>query len=194
MPQESKILVEKYYALWSNIKLSRIAKQPVQIPNGVEITIKDNLILFKGPKGEMEMNVHESVTINKEENIINLEINETNSAMAGTMRSLINNNVIGVSKGYEKKLNLVGVGYKAEIKNKQLHLALGFSHSIIYEYENEIEITAPSPTEIIVKGINKQRVGQISAEIRAFRPPEPYKGKGVKYSDENIIRKEAKKK
>ena len=194
MLRESKILVEKYYALWSNIKLSRIAKQPVQIPNGVEITIKDNLILFKGPKGEMEMNVHESVTINKEENIINLEINETNSAMAGTMRSLINNNVIGVSKGYEKKLNLVGVGYKAEIKNKQLHLALGFSHSIIYEYENEIEITAPSPTEIIVKGINKQRVGQISAEIRAFRPPEPYKGKGVKYSDENIIRKEAKKK
>ena len=194
MLQESKILVEKYYVLWSNIKLSRIAKQPVQIPNGVEITIKDNLILFKGPKGETEMSVHESVTINKEENIINLEINETNSAMAGTMRSLINNNVIGVSKGYEKKLNLVGVGYKAEIKNKQLHLALGFSHPVIYEYESEIEITTPSPTEIIVKGINKQRVGQISAEIRAFRPPEPYKGKGVKYSDENIIRKEAKKK
>jgi large subunit ribosomal protein L6 len=110
------------------------------------------------------------------------------------MRALIYNNVIGVSKGYEKKLNLVGVGYKAEVKNSQLHLALGFSHPVVYEYEKEIEITTPSPTEIVVKGMSKQRVGQISAEIRAFRPPEPYKGKGVKYSDENIIRKEAKKK
>ena len=174
--------------------MSRIAKQPVEIPNGVDVTIKDRLISFKGPKGEMIMDLHESVKINLNDSSITLEINEKNSAMAGTMRSLINNNIIGVSEGYEKKLNLVGVGYKAEVKNKQLHLALGFSHPVIYEYENEIDITTPSPTEIIVKGINKQRVGQISSEIRAFRPPEPYKGKGVKYSDENIIRKEAKKK
>ena len=174
--------------------MSRIAKQPVEIPNGVDVTIKDRLISFKGPKGEMIMDLHESVKINLNDSSITLEINEKNSAMAGTMRSLINNNIVGVSEGYEKKLNLVGVGYKAEVKNKQLHLALGFSHPVIYEYENEIDITTPSPTEIIVKGINKQRVGQISSEIRAFRPPEPYKGKGVKYSDENIIRKEAKKK
>tara|TARA_Y200000002_G_scaffold247289_1_gene204654 strand:+ start:179 stop:703 length:525 start_codon:yes stop_codon:yes gene_type:complete len=174
--------------------LSRIAKQPVEIPNGVDVTIKDRLISFKGPKGEMTMDLHESVKINKNDSSITFEINEKNSAMAGTMRSLINNNIVGVSEGYERKLNLVGVGYKAEVKNKQLHLALGFSHPVIYEYESEIDITTPSPTEIIVKGINKQRVGQISSEIRAFRPPEPYKGKGVKYSDENIIRKEAKKK
>ena len=174
--------------------MSRIAKQPVEIPSNVEINIEKNMILFKGPKGEMKMDLHEDVIVDKKENTINVEVNDKNSAMAGTMRSLISNNVIGVSEGYEKKLNLVGVGYKAEVKNKQLHLALGFSHPVVYEYEKEIEITTPSPTEIVVKGINKQRVGQISAEIRAFRPPEPYKGKGVKYSDENIIRKEAKKK
>ena len=174
--------------------MSRIAKQPVEIPSNVEINIEKNMILFKGPKGEMKMDLHEDVKVDKKETTINDEVNDKNTAMAGTMRSLISNNVIGVSEGYEKKLNLVGVGYKAEVKNKQLHLALGFSHPVVYEYEKEIEITTPSPTEIVVKGINKQRVGQISAEIRAFRPPEPYKGKGVKYSDENIIRKEAKKK
>lgn len=174
--------------------MSRIAKQPVEIPSNVEINIEKNMILFKGPKGEMKMDLHEDVIVDKKENTINVEVNDKNSAMAGTMRSLISNNVIGVSEGYEKKLNLVGVGYKAEVKNKQLHLALGFSHPVVYEYEKEIDITTPSPTEIVVKGISKQRVGQISAEIRAFRPPEPYKGKGVKYSDENIIRKEAKKK
>ena len=170
------------------------AKQPIEIPNDVEINIKDTMISFKGPKGEMTMDIHASVNINQKDKVINVEINDKNSAMAGTMRALIYNNVIGVSKGYEKKLNLVGVGYKAEVKNSQLHLALGFSHPVVYEYEKEIEITTPSPTEIVVKGMSKQRVGQISAEIRAFRPPEPYKGKGVKYSDENIIRKEAKKK
>ena len=174
--------------------MSRIAKQPVEIPSNVEINIEKNMILFKGPKGEMKMDLHEDVRVDKKENTINVEVNDKNSTMAGTMRSLISNNVIGVSEGYEKKLNLVGVGYKAEVKNKQLHLALGFSHPVVYEYEKEIDITTPSPTEIVVKGISKQRVGQISAEIRAFRPPEPYKGKGVKYSDENIIRKEAKKK
>ena len=174
--------------------MSRIAKQPIEIPNDVEINIKGTMISFKGPKGEMTMDIHASVNINQKDKVINVEINDKNSAMAGTMRALIYNNVIGVSKGYEKKLNLVGVGYKAEGKNSQLHLALGFSHPVVYEYEKEIEITTPSPTEIVVKGMSKQRVGQISAEIRAFRPPEPYKGKGVKYSDENIIRKEAKKK
>ena len=174
--------------------MARIAKPPVESPSNVEINIEKNMILFKGPKGETKMDLHEDVIVDKKENTSNVEVNDKNSAMAGTMRSLISNNVIVVSEGYEKKLNLVGVGYKAEVKNKQLHLALGFSHPVVYEYEKEIEITTPSPTEIVVKGISKQRVGQISAEIRAFRPPEPYKGKGVKYSDENIIRKEAKKK
>ena len=174
--------------------MSRIAKQPVEIPSGVEINIKNNLISFKGPKGEMSMDVHSSVDINKEDKTINIEVKDNNSAMAGTMRALIYNNVIGVSQGYEKILNLVGVGYRADVKNNQLHLALGFSHPVVYEYEKDIKIETPSPTEIIIKGISKQRVGQIAAEIRAFRPPEPYKGKGVKYSDENIIRKEAKKK
>ena len=174
--------------------MSRIAKQPVEIPNGVEINIKDNLISFKGPKGEMSMDVHSTVNINKDDKTINVEVEKNNSAMAGTMRALIYNNVVGVSQGYEKKLNLVGVGYKAEVKNNQLHLALGFSHPVVYEYETAIDIKTPSPTEIVITGISKQRVGQIAAEIRAFRPPEPYKGKGVKYSDENIIRKEAKKK
>jgi large subunit ribosomal protein L6 len=182
----------KFYAQWSN-KLSRIAKQPVEIPNGVEININDQVISFKGPKGEITMVINPDVSVKKQEKEINVEIKD-NSAIAGTMRSLIYNNVVGVSEGYERKLNLVGVGYKAEVKNKALHLALGFSHPVVYEYDEEIEITTPSPTEIVIKGINKQKVGQIAAEIRAFRPPEPYKGKGVKYSDENIIRKEAKKK
>ena len=174
--------------------MSRIAKQPVKIPNGVDVTIKDRLISFKGPKGEMTMDLHESVKINKNDSSITLEINEKNSAMAGTMRSLINNNIVGVSEGYERKLNLVGVGYKAEVKNKQLHLALGFSHPVQYDVPEGITIETPSQTEIIVSGSDKQRVGQVAADIRAFRPPEPYKGKGVRYADEHIIRKEAKKK
>ena len=192
MQQEAKIVVVKYFVQWSN-KLSRIAKQPVEIPNGVEININDQVISFKGPKGEITMVINPDVSVKKQEKEINVEIKD-NSAIAGTMRSLIYNNVVGVSEGYERKLNLVGVGYKAEVKNKALHLALGFSHPVVYEYDEEIQITTPSPTEIVIKGINKQKVGQIAAEIRAFRPPEPYKGKGVKYSDENIIRKEAKKK
>jgi large subunit ribosomal protein L6 len=114
--------------------LSRIAKQPVEIPSGVEINIKDNLISFKGPKGEMSMDVHSTVDINKNDKVINVEVKDNNSAMAGTMRALIYNNVIGVSQGYEKKLNLVGVGYKAELKNNQLHLAFGFSNPVVYAY------------------------------------------------------------
>ena len=176
MQQEPKIVVVKYYVLWSN-KLSRIAKQPVEIPNDVEVNINDSHVSFKGPKGEISMDLHSTVNINKEDKVINVETN-----------------VIGVTQGFHKILNLVGVGYKAEVKNKELHLSLGFSHPVIYKYTDDIEIKTPSPTEIHIKGISKQKVGQIAAEIRAFRPPEPYKGKGVKYSDENVIRKEAKKK
>tara|TARA_B100001996_G_C18645425_1_gene587205 strand:+ start:328 stop:852 length:525 start_codon:yes stop_codon:yes gene_type:complete len=174
--------------------LSRIAKQPVEIPNDVEINIEDNLILFKGPKGELSMTISNDVNVNKEDKLINIEMKNDNSAIAGTTRSLIYNNVVGVTKGFEKQLNLVGVGYRAEVKNKALHLNLGFSHPVVYEYSSDIEISTPSQTEIHIKGLSKQKVGQVAAEIRSFRPPEPYKGKGVKYSDENIIRKEAKKK
>ena len=187
-----KNVAEKYYVLWSK-KLSRIAKQPVEIPNDVEINIKENIILFKGPKGELSMTISNDVNVNKDDKKINVEMKDDNSAIAGTTRSLIYNNVIGVTKGYEKQLNLVGVGYRAEVKNKSLHLNLGFSHTIVYEYSSDIEISTPSQTEIHVKGVSKQKVGQVAAEIRSFRPPEPYKGKGVKYNDENIIRKEAKK-
>ena len=174
--------------------MSRIAKQPVEIPDNVEINIKDKIIFFKGPEGEISMEMHSDVGVKKEDKFINIEITENNSAIAGTIRALINNNVVGVSKGFEKKLNLVGVGYKAEVKNKELHLSLGFSHPVVYKYSEDVKIKTPSPTEININGIDKQKVGQVAAEIRAFRPPEPYKGKGVKYSDENIIRKEAKKK
>ena len=174
--------------------MSRIAKQPVEIPDNVEINIKDKTIFFKGPEGEISMGMHSDVGVKKEDKFINIEITENNSAIAGTIRALINNNVVGVSKGFEKELNLVGVGYKAEVKNKELHLSLGFSHPVVYKYSEDVKIKTPSPTEININGIDKQKVGQVAAEIRAFRPPEPYKGKGVKYSDENIIRKEAKKK
>lgn len=174
--------------------MSRIAKQPVIIPEGVDINIKDRFISFKGPKGEILMNLDLSINIIKSDNELNVEYKDDKNAIAGTTRSLIFNNVLGVTQGFEKKLNLVGVGYKAEVKNKALHLNLGFSHPIVYEYSDDIEIVTPSPTEVHIKGISKQKVGQVAAEIRSFRPPEPYKGKGVKYSDENIIRKEAKKK
>ena len=174
--------------------MSRIAKQPVIIPEGVDVNIKDRLISFKGPKGEISMGLDLSINIIKSDNELNVEYKDDKSAIAGTTRSLIFNNVLGVTQGFEKKLNLVGVGYKAEVKNKALHLNLGFSHPIVYEYSDDIEIATPSPTEVHIKGISKQKVGQVAAEIRSFRPPEPYKGKGVKYSDENIIRKEAKKK
>lgn len=174
--------------------MSRIAKQPIDIPEGVDININNGFISIKGPKGEISMDLSSDINIKKDDDKVNIEFNNDSNAIAGTTRSLLFNNVIGVTKGFEKSLNLVGVGYKAEIKNKILHLNLGFSHPINYECPDDIEISTPSPTEIIVKGISKQKVGQIAAEIRSFRPPEPYKGKGVKYSDENIIRKEAKKK
>ena len=173
--------------------MSRIANKPVDIPDNVEANINNNLLTVKGPLGEMKLDIHGDVDVQINDNIISVNSNQ-NSAMAGTMRSLIFNNVIGVSKGFEKKLMLVGVGYKAEAKDKKLNLSLGFSHPIVYEYDLDLDISTPSPTEVVIKGVDKQKVGQAAAEIRAYRPPEPYKGKGVKYSDEVIIRKETKKK
>ncbi len=146
-------------------------------------------------KGEMSMNIHDDVCVEPNDNEINVQIEKSkNIAMAGTMRALINNLVVGVSDGFEKKLELVGVGYRAQTKGKTLNLNLGFSHPVDYPVPEGVKVETPSQTEVVISGSDKQKIGQVAAEIRAFRPPEPYKGKGVKYADERIVRKEAKKK
>ena len=177
--------------------MSRIANKPIEMPSGVNLTIKGQTISAKGPKGELSLTVHGDVSIEQNDNVLTFKpASDAKSAVAmtGTMRSLANNIVTGVSQGFEKRLALVGVGYRAQAKGKVLNLALGFSHPVDYPVPEGITIETPSQTEIVVTGCDKQKVGQVSAEIRAFRPPEPYKGKGVKYADEQIIRKEAKKK
>jgi large subunit ribosomal protein L6 len=177
--------------------MSRIAKAPVKIPSGVEVKISGQDVAVKGSKGTMSWTVHDSVTVAVEGGVVRVSPagdRPEHWAMAGTTRALINNMVTGVSTGFERKLNLVGVGYRAQAKGKVLNLALGFSHPIDYPVPDGIEIETPAATEIVVKGADKQRVGQVAAEIRGFRPPEPYKGKGVRYSDEYVVRKEAKKK
>jgi len=174
--------------------MSRIANKPIEIPAGVDVSISGQTISCKGSKGSMSVDIHPEVVFKHEDNVISFISGSNNAAMTGTMRSLTSNVVSGVSNGFEKKLLLVGVGYRAQMKGTDISLALGFSHPIEYKVPEGITITCPSNTEIIVTGCDKQKVGQVSAEIRAFRPPEPYKGKGVKYSDEQIIRKEAKKK
>ena len=177
--------------------MSRIANKPVEIPSGVEINISGQSMSVKGKNGNLSMEVHEKVQFRQEGNELNFSGKEGvdgSVAMAGTMRSLVNNMVVGVSQGFEKKLELIGVGYRAQAQGNKLNLTLGFSHPVIYDVPEGISIETPSQTEIVVKGADKQRVGQVSADIRAYRPPEPYKGKGVRYSDERVIRKEAKKK
>ncbi|QMU60285.1 MAG: 50S ribosomal protein L6 [Gammaproteobacteria bacterium] len=175
--------------------MSRIAKQPVLIPSGVDVKLNGQHLAVKGSKGEMSMNIHEDVSVEYGDNEINVQLEKTkNIAMAGTMRSLINNIVVGVTDGFEKKLELVGVGYRAQAKGKTLNLNLGFSHPVNYPVPEGVKVETPSQTEVVISGADKQKVGQVAAEIRAYRPPEPYKGKGVKYADERIVRKEAKKK
>jgi large subunit ribosomal protein L6 len=176
--------------------MSRIAKNPVPVPAGVEIAIDGNLIKVAGSKDKMEFLIPASVSANHSDDIITVSWDETSSestALAGTTRSLINNMIIGVTEGYTKTLILVGVGYRAKANGKKLELTLGFSHPVFYDLPDEVEVETPSQTEVVLKSHNKQMLGQVAAEIRAFRPPEPYKGKGVKYSDEIIRRKEAKK-
>jgi len=176
--------------------MSRVAKNPIQITKGVDINIEDGVIKVKGSKGELEFVLPNSVSVNMSEETLNVEYDESNQqsvALAGTTRSLVNNMIIGVSEGFEKKLELVGVGYRAKASGKLLELTLGFSHPIKYQLPPEVEVETPSQTEVVLKSHDKQILGQAAAEIRAFRPPEPYKGKGVKYSDEQIKRKEAKK-
>lgn len=189
----------KYYVLLPRLSwvadMSRIAKKPIQIPTGVEIKIAGNTLTVKGPKGFLELKIHDSVSVDEQDKVLLFHPRRNGSdAMAGTMRSLADNAVHGVSQGFERKLQLVGVGYRAQAQGNKLNLTLGFSHPIHYVIPEGISIETPSQTEVVIKGIDKQKVGQVAAEVRAFRPPEPYKGKGVKYADERIIRKEAKKK
>ncbi|MES9823162.1 MAG: 50S ribosomal protein L6 [Candidatus Thiodiazotropha endolucinida] len=177
--------------------MSRVAKSPITLPSGVTVKKSEQSLSVKGPKGEMAMEIHPSIDVSEEGNSLKVAPKNEDKAtwaMAGTMRSLVNNMVTGVSQGFEKKLQLVGVGYRAQAGGKSLNLNLGFSHPIDYPVPEGISIATPSATEIVVSGSNKQRVGQVAAEIRAFRPPEPYKGKGVRYVDEYVARKEAKKK
>lgn len=177
--------------------MSRIAKKPVEIPSDVEVSVSGQTISIKGKKGSMSIDVNEKVAFTQEDGAIKFSGREGvagSVAMAGTMRSLTNNLVIGVTQGFEKKLTLVGVGYRAQVQGNMVNLTLGFSHPVNYKIPEGITAVTPSQTEIIITGTDKQKVGQVAAEIRAFRPPEPYKGKGVRYTDERVIRKEAKKK
>jgi large subunit ribosomal protein L6 len=174
--------------------MSRIAKAPIQVPAGVEIDIKGEEVKVKGPKGNLALKLHPGVRIEKnEDDYLVSPAGNADIPMAGTFRSLVNNMVVGVSDGFEKKLSLVGVGYRAQSQGNAVSLALGYSHPIEYTAPEGITIEVPSQTEIVIKGCDKQKVGQVASEIRAFRPPEPYKGKGVRYSDERVVRKEAKK-
>jgi len=177
--------------------MSRVANNPVQIPSGVEVTLSGQSVKVKGAKGELNHEIHTLVEINQQESALTFSARNTDqssNALAGTTRALLNNMVTGVSQGFAKKLTLVGVGYRAQAQGKKLNLSLGFSHPVEYEVPEGISIETPSQTEIVVTGIDKQKVGQVAANIRAYRPPEPYKGKGVRYTDEHVVRKEAKKK
>ena len=177
--------------------MSRVAKQAVELPSGVEIKIDGQAVTVKGSKGSLQQDVHSSVDVRQDDNVLRFapkDGSKISMALAGTMRALVSNMVTGVSEGFEKKLQLVGVGYRAQAQGQTLNLTLGFSHPVVYPVPDGISIETPSQTEIIVKGIDKQRVGQVAAEIRRYRPPEPYKGKGVRYADERVVLKEAKKK
>lgn len=177
--------------------MSRIAKYPVELPKGVEATIRPEAITVKGPLGTMSQDLNGDVIVNEDGGKLSFIVaNDSRQAkaMSGTLRALVANMVTGVSKGFERKLNLVGVGYRASVQGTSLKLQLGFSHDVIHALPDGVKAECPTQTEIILKGMNKQVVGQCAAEIRAYRPPEPYKGKGVRYSDERVVLKETKKK
>ena len=176
--------------------MSRVAKNPIEIVDGVTVNFNDGCIDVKGKVGELKFDLPETVSLDIADNVITVKYDENNQqsiALAGTTRALVNNMIIGVSQGFEKKLELKGVGYRAKASGKLLELTLGFSHPVKYQLPDEVQVETPSQTEVVLKSHNKQILGQAAAEIRAFRPPEPYKGKGVRYSDENVRRKEAKK-
>jgi large subunit ribosomal protein L6 len=176
--------------------MSRVAKRPVELPKGVEVKVDGGRMSVKGPKGELSMDLNPVVQVTVEAGTASVSLADPTASMAiaGTTRALLANMVTGVSAGFERKLELVGVGYRAQAQGKVLNLTLGFSHPVEYKMPEGITIETPSQTEILVKGIDKQVVGQVAADIRSYRPPEPYKGKGVRYSDEQVRLKEAKKK
>ena len=177
--------------------MSRVGKMPVSVPHGVDVAIKDDQINVKGALGTLALTKNPLVTITSDDGKLTFapanDSREAN-AMSGTMRQLVNNMVTGVTKGFEKKLSLVGVGYKAQAQGDKLNLTVGYSHPVVMNMPAGITVATPIPTEVVIKGSDRQRVGQIAAEIRAVRPPEPYKGKGIRYSDEKITIKETKKK
>lgn len=177
--------------------MSRVAKNPINVPAKVEVALNGQSIAVKGPKGKLDLELHAVVEAKLDSNVVTFaprDGSKASNALAGTMRALVNNMVNGVANGFEKKLELVGVGYRAQVQGKVLNLTLGFSHPVNYPIPDGITIETPSQTEIFVRGVDRQLVGEVAAKIRAYRPPEPYKGKGVKYSDEIVKRKEAKKK
>ena len=177
--------------------MSRVGKMPVTVPQGVDVAINEAHINVKGTGGNLSIANHALVkVVHTADSLSFAPANESReaNAMSGTLRQLVNNMVVGVTKGFEKKLNLVGVGYKAAAQGNKLNLAVGYSHPVNFDMPSGIKVETPVPTEIIIKGADRQRVGQIAAEIRAVRPPEPYKGKGIRYSDEKIVIKETKKK
>ena len=174
--------------------MSRVAKMPIALPKGVELNQQGETLNVKGPKGALSIAKPAGVDVKIENGVINLSPETIEQdAITGTIRAILANMVKGVSEGFERKLELVGVGYRAAMQGKDLSLSLGFSHPVVFKAPEGITIATPTQTEILVQGADKQRVGEVAAKIRGFRPPEPYKGKGVKYSDETIIRKEAKK-
>ena len=177
--------------------MSRIGKKPVPVPQGVTVTIEGQTVKVKGPKGELQSQLVELVNVKLEADEVTVSpVDESQLARSawGMSRTLVSNMVVGVTDGFSKALEINGVGYRAAVQGSGLQLNLGYSHDVVYQIPSDIQIATPKPTEIVVSGIDKQRVGQVAAEIRAFRPPEPYKGKGVRYSDEVVVRKEAKKK
>ena len=177
--------------------MSRIAKEPLNIPKDIEFSMSGLSLTLKGAKGSLSMDLNPEVNVEENDSILSFAPKSGSKfslAISGTTRALVANMVHGVSQGFEKKLELVGVGYRAQAQGKKLNLTLGFSHPVVYEVPEGVTIETPSQTEILVKGIDKQSVGQVAAEIRHFRPPEPYKGKGVRYADEHVVMKEAKKK
>ncbi len=196
--------------------MSRIAKTPIEVPAGVEVKIVANTLSAKGPKGEMSHDLLPGIGLLQEDGVLKVRIlehdgtpgktapnkttpnkttpNKRTVAMSGTARAMVHNLIRGVSEGFEKRLSIVGVGYRAQAQGRRLNLSLGFSHPVAYQLPPGVTVETPSQTEIVVRGMDKQQVGQVAAEIRGFRPPEPYKGKGIRYQDEHVRRKQAKKK
>ncbi len=177
--------------------MSRIAKAPISIPKSVDIKLDGNNVTVKGGKGQLSYNFNSKIGLNVSDSLIQVEWDKNNKeavSHAGTVRALVNSMVLGVSDGFEKKLTLVGVGYRAQAKGSVLSLSVGYSHPVDFEVPSGITVETPSQTDIVVKGSDKQQVGQVAAKIRAYRPPEPYKGKGIRYADEKVAKKEAKKK